>query len=152
MLIKKILATLGLLAATTLSGKSYAQQIPEGPFQSVNDLVVQWQQFAPSVAASAFVDGQLVFSRGGFGPPASGLYFVCPQDALIRMNCPSEGPFQSASAIIAYWRQVNPAGATYLYLDGVLIEARRGFGPALGRSYTTCYNRPGGGIMTNCQL
>jgi hypothetical protein len=152
MLMKKILVTTGLLTALMLSGKSHAQQIPEGPFQSINDLIVTWDQFAPYVAAYVFVDGQLVYQRRGFGPAASKRYFICPQDATISVNCPSEGPFQSASAIISYWRQVAPQVATSLYLDGVLIESRGGFGPALARYYITCHKRAGGGLMTNCKL
>ncbi len=141
-----------LFGALLFGGRAQAQQIPEGPFQSVQSLVQTWQQFDPAGAGYAYVDGTLVFQRYGFGPAAVGYYYVCPQDALIKLNCPAEGPFRSAQAIIDYWRQADPWGATYLYLNGQLIEQRMGFGPANTQYYVTCNNRPGGGFMTNCNL
>lgn len=149
---RNFIATAVLLAASTFGASAQAQQIPQGPFTGVPDLVQTWQQFDPWGAGFAYVDGTLVFQRMGFGPAASGRYFICPQDAMIRMNCPAEGPFQTSQAIIDYWRQADPWGATYLYLNGQLIEQRFGFGPANVKFYVTCSNRPGGGFMTNCSL
>jgi hypothetical protein len=147
-----IFSTLLMLGALLFGGRAEAQQIPQGPFQDVPSLVQAWQQFDPAGAGYVYVNGTLVFSRFGFGPAASGRYFICPQDSLIKLNCPAQGPFQNSQAIINYWRQADPWGATYLYLNGQLIEYRMGFGPANVQFYVTCNNRPGGGLMTNCNL
>lgn len=152
MIRKTLIPGLVLLGALLFGGRAQAQQIPEGPFANVQSLVQTWQQFDPWGAGYAYVDGTLVFQRSGFGPAASGWYFVCPQDALIRLNCPAEGPFRSGQAIIDYWRDTDPWGAMSLYLNGQLIYSQFGFGPANVQYYTTCSNRPGGGFMTNCNL
>ena len=153
MLLKKILLTIGLAAGLLLSGRSHAQAIPEGPFQNVAEVVATWTQFAPFVSATVAVDGQIVFTRSGGAPAAGGWYFTCPSDGLIRLNCPTEGPFQSTSAIIAYWSQTSTNGATlYVFVDGSLVYYRFGFGPGLSKNYVYCPKRAGGGYMTNCKL
>ena len=103
-----------LLGALLFGGGDEAQRIPQGLSQNAQSLVQAWQQFDPSGARYAYVNGTRVLQRYGFGPAATGRYFVCPQDSLIKLDCPAQGPFQRARAIIAYWRQADPWGATYL--------------------------------------
>lgn len=153
MLLKKILLTLGLAAGLIFSGRSSAQSIPEGPFQNVAEVIATWTQFVPFVAATVHVDGSLVYQRPGGGPAAGAWYFTCPGDGLIRLNCPTEGPFQNTNAIINYWTNTSTGGAAlYVYVDGSLVYYRMGFGPALGKNYVYCPKRAGGGYMTNCKL
>jgi hypothetical protein len=154
MILKKILLSLGMIASLMLSGKSHAQQIPQGPFQNVSAVIAAWTQFSAPIASYAYVDGQLVYQRSGFGPAAVGRYFTCPSDNVIRMNCPQEGPFQSVNAIVSYWSSWNVTypRSTTITVDGSQVYYFAGFGPGFGLNYRYCANRPGGGYMTNCAL
>ncbi len=151
-MMKHILLTLGLLAGMVFSGKSNAQQIPQGPFQDYNQLISAWQQFDIYGAGRASIDGELVFQREGFGPAAVGFYSSCFAEGLIRLGeCPENGPFGSVGEISAYWSQWADATvtATYIYVNNQLVyQYADGFGPALAKYYVYCPNR--GGYMTNC--
>lgn len=153
MLLKKILLTIGLAAGLIFSGHSHAQAAPEGPFQNVDEVIAAWTQYVPFLSATVAVDGQTVYKRSGGGPARGGWYYTCPSDGLIRMNCPTEGPFQNTNTIIDYWSQTSTGGAAlYIFVDGSLVYQRFGFGPGTGKSYVFCPKRPGGGYMTNCSL
>lgn len=148
--IRKALLAIALPAGLLAASQAAAQEYPQGPFDSVNALVNTWNQFAPSQAASVYVDGSLVYRRYGFGPAAGASYFVCPQDAMIRMNCPSSGPFRTQQAIIDYWRQVDPYGMMRIYVNGQLVYSQQGLGPGHSKAYVGCPQRPGGGFMQQC--
>jgi hypothetical protein len=79
---------------------------------------------------------------------------VCPGDGLIRQACPQEGPFSSVNDITEYWSQwaESTVSATYIHVNGQLVcHYSDGFGPAMVKFYTYCWNR-GGVYMTNCSL
>lgn len=153
MLSKKILLVIGLAAGLLLPGRSHAQSVPEGPFQNIAEVIATWTQVAPFLSATVAVDGQIVFARAGGGPATGGWYFTCPGDGLIRMNCPIEEPFQSATRIVDYWSQTSTQGAAlYVFVDGSLVYYRMGFGPGISKNYVYCPKRAGGGYMTNCAL
>ena len=69
---KKILLMLAMTASLLFSGKSEAQQVPQGSFNNYNQLISAWQQFDVYGAARVYQDNQLVFQREGFGPAAVG--------------------------------------------------------------------------------
>lgn len=153
MFMKKILLIIGLCVALIFSAKADAQVVPQGPFQNQSALIAMWQQFDPSGAAYVYLDGQLVFQRGGFGPAASGRYFTCPGGSVIRTSCPQNGPFSDVNAIVGYWSPwaASTVSATYIYVDNQLVyQFPDGFGPAMLKHYVYCPNR--GGYMTNCSL
>jgi hypothetical protein len=155
-MLKKILLSLGLLLTATFSQYASAQAYPAGPFQNRSQLISAWQQFYNTyiAASSVTLDGVIVFSSQGFGPPANGRYYVCPGDGLIRQACPPEGPFSSVNHITEYWSQwaTSTVSATYISVNGQPVyQFRDGFGPAMVKFYSFCWNR-GGVYMTNCWL
>ncbi len=151
-MMKNILLTLGLSIGLLLSGKSEAQQIPQGPFNDYNQLIAAWQQFDVYGAGRAYQDNQLVFQREGFGPAAVGYYYGCPAEALIRINrCPENGPFSSIGAIQSYWSTWASAtvSATRITVNNQLVYSYTdGFGPAMTKNYVYCANR--GAYMVDC--
>jgi hypothetical protein len=151
-MMKNILLILSLAAGLLLSGKSQAQQVPQGPFNDYNQLISAWQQFDVSGAGYAYIDNQLVFQREGFGPAAVGYYYNCVAEGLIRLGrCPENGPFRSISAIRNYWsRWANATTtATYIYVNNQLAYTfSDGFGPAMVKYYVYCPNRSA--YMVNC--
>ncbi len=152
MMVKKILLLLGLAFGLLVSGKSHAQQIPQGPFRDVNRLITAWQQFDVNGAGYAYIDNQLVFQREGFGPAAVGYYRNCVAEGMIRLSaCPENGPFSSISAIQTYWSRwaASTVTATYIYVNNQLVyQYPDGFGPALVKSYVYCSNRRA--YLVNC--
>jgi len=60
---------------------------PAGPFRNVEGIVGYWSQFAPSHAAAVYVDGQLVYSRYGFGPAVGAAYVSCPSRGALMTQC-----------------------------------------------------------------
>ncbi len=151
-MMKKVLLSLGMIAGLMLSGKSQAQQVPQGPFSDYSQLISTWQQFDISGAGYAYIDNQLVFQREGFGPAAVGYYYDCPAEALIQMGrCPENGPFSSINAIRTYWSRWASAtvSATTIYVNNQLVYSYPdGFGPAMVKSYVYCANRRA--YMVNC--
>ncbi len=151
-MIKHSLLLLALLASLLFSGKSAAQQVPQGPFTDYRQLIAAWQQFDIYGAGRAFQDGQLIFQREGFGPAAIGYYYGCPAEGLIRINrCPENGPFYSIGAIQSYWSQWAAASvtATRITVNNQLVYTfTDGFGPAMTKNYVYCTNR--GAYMVNC--
>lgn len=151
-MIKKSLFMLALAVSLLFSGKSQAQQVPQGPFNDYSQLIAAWQQFDTSGAARVFQDNQLVFQREGFGPAAVGYYYGCAAEGLIRINrCPENGPFYSIGAIQAYWSQWAAATvtATRITVNSQLVYSYTdGFGPAMVKNYVYCANR--GAYMVNC--
>ena len=151
-MIKKSLFMLALAASLLFSGKSQAQQIPQGPFNDYSQLIAAWQQFDTSGAARVYQDNQLVFQREGFGPAAVGFYYGCAAEGLIRINrCPENGPFYSIGAIQSYWSQWASAtvNATRITVNSQLVYSYTdGFGPAMVKNYVYCANR--GAYMVNC--
>ena len=152
MIIKNILLMLVLTASLLLSGKSEAQQVPQGPFNNYNQLISAWQQFDVYGAARVYQDNQLVFQREGFGPAAVGYYYGCAAEGLIRINrCPENGPLSSIGAIQSYWSRWASAtvSATYIYVNNQLVYSYPdGFGPAMTKNYVYCANRSA--YMVNC--
>jgi hypothetical protein len=152
MILKKILLSLGLISGLMLSGKSSAQQAPQGPFSDYNQLISAWQQFDVSGAGFVYIDNVLVFQREGFGPAASGYYYDCAAEGLIRSTpCPENGPFRSISAIKTYWSRWAAATttATYIFVNNQQVYSfPDGFGPAFSKNYVYCANR--GAYMVNC--
>jgi hypothetical protein len=138
--------------AASFSTMAYTPSQPSGPFESVPELTAAWKEYAPHTKSSVAVDGAQVYSQPGFGPVAVGSYFLCPQDAMIRTNCPVEGPFINPEAIADFWQQSSPSRAKTIYVDGVVILNTGGFGPRAVFSYNYCATRPGQGYMTDCSL
>jgi hypothetical protein len=151
-MIKNILLMLCLAASLLVSGKSQAQQVPQGPFNDYNQLISAWQQFDVSGAGYAYIDNQLVFQREGFGPAAVGYYANCAAEGLIRINrCPENGPFSSVNAIRTYWSRWASATvtATFIYVNNQLVYSYSdGFGPAMTKNYVYCASRRA--YMVNC--
>jgi hypothetical protein len=151
-IIKNILLVLGLAACLLFSGKSEAQQVPQGPFRDYNQLISTWQQFDVNGAGYAYLDNRLVFQREGFGPAAIGYYYDCTAEGLIRIGrCPENGPFSSITAIKTYWSRWAAATvtATYIYVNNQLVYSYPdGFGPAMTKNYVYCANRRA--YLVNC--
>jgi len=141
-----IFATTAILVASCLPGRAEAQQIPQGPFDSVQDLISSWQHIQSRVGIS--VDGVNVYYQMGFGPGVIGRYFVCPSDAKIRTECPPTGPFSSTHAIIRYAESTHHKVS--IYVDGIFLYSQQGFGPAGFLNYYYCADRRG--YMTDCSL
>lgn len=80
------LGLLPLLLSVASVASAYG---PAGPFQSVSELETAWDSFSPSSAALAYLDGNVVYSRGGFGPTATGNYVSCSGGTIYQDACPS---------------------------------------------------------------
>jgi hypothetical protein len=151
-MMKNILLMLVLASSLLFSGKSTAQQIPQGPFNDYSQLIATWQQFDVSGAGYVYLDNQLVFQREGFGPAAVGYYSSCHAEGLIRLGrCPENGPFRSITALRNYWSRWASATvtATYIYVGNQLTYTYSdGFGPAMVKYYVYCPSR--NGYMVDC--
>jgi hypothetical protein len=119
---------------------------PQGPFANSQALVQAWQAFVPYNSNTLWLDGQLIFSAMGFGPPASGRYVTCSDSLIYRDVCPSvqqtshgpTGPFADIATLTQAWQVFVPYHTNWLYLDGQLIHSGIGFGPAAYGNYVTC--------------
>ena len=60
---------------------------PFGPFRNTDAVIGFWSQFAPTQAAAVYVEGQLVYSRYGFGPAVGAAYVYCPGRGALMSQC-----------------------------------------------------------------
>lgn len=58
-----------------------------GPFRNTDTVIAFWSQFAPSQAAAVYVEGQLLYSRYGFGPAVGAAYVYCPSRGALMSQC-----------------------------------------------------------------
>jgi hypothetical protein len=62
----------------------------DGPFASQSDLVAYWTVNAPAnIATQIFLNGRLVFTQNGFGPPDTQEYFACAAGGIYTV-CPTD--------------------------------------------------------------
>lgn len=61
----------------------------DGPFASQKALVDWWTVNAPAnIATQVWLNGKVVFTQSGFGPPDSGTYFSCAAGGIYAV-CPT---------------------------------------------------------------
>ena len=89
---KSFTPALFALAAALAFSTSATAYGPQGPYQNLAELSAEWDTFYPSSAAYLYLDGNLVYSRGGFGPADHGNYVTCSDSRIHKDSCPTSVP------------------------------------------------------------